>query len=73
MQIASATLRNNQAESALVRNYLASHTNLEFLTPKINTRQINALRNRGATKNEETVEDGSEGPHDLATDHEAGE
>jgi hypothetical protein len=44
----------------LSSNYLASHAHRKFLMPKINTRQINALRKRGVTKNQVTVEDGLE-------------
>ena len=61
MRIASAISRNNQPKSASIRDYLASRALFETAPPKINARQINALRKLGPTRSSETVEDGSEG------------
>jgi hypothetical protein len=62
MNIASANSTKNQANSSLKQYYLASHTLLELRAQKINTRQINDLSARRATKNENGVEEGPDAP-----------
>jgi hypothetical protein len=50
--------RNNQPKSASIKHYLASRDLFESVPPKINARQINALRKLGPIGSSETVEDG---------------